>query len=123
MPNDVRACRLMTPRRSPRGLTLIELLISTFIMSFAGAAVAGLLLLNNVTQVRVNNKIDNLNMARTAFERIGRDARMARNVGDITGTSVLLYAGPPEVYGTEGSSSFPASNNPLYNGGQSPPGG
>jgi type II secretory pathway pseudopilin PulG len=108
-------------------MTLIEMLVSCAIVGLAAAGISGLVLLNNVSTHRLFNKVDNLNQARQVVERIGKDLRMARNVGDVYGANILLHAGPPPEYGTEGTNSFPlaapAGNNPHYSGGQTPPAG
>ncbi|HEY9869448.1 MAG TPA: type II secretion system protein [Candidatus Obscuribacterales bacterium] len=107
-------------------MTLIEMLVSCAIVGLAAAGISGLVLLNNVSTHRLFNKVDNLNQARQVVERIGKDLRMARNVGDVYGVNIQLHD-DPVTYGTEGTNSFPLAapggNNPHYSGGQTPPAG
>ncbi len=115
--------------RKARGMTLIEMLVSASIVGIAGAGVAGMLMLNALSTSRLFNKVDNVNAARQAIERLSKDIRMARNLGDVYGDDVLLFpasAGPPPqpaVYGTEGSVQFPSTLDPHYNNSQNPTGG
>src|SRR3990167_2663762 len=109
--------------RVAKAVSLIELLVSTLIVGIAAAGISGALLLNNITSVREFNKVDNLNAARHAIERMGKDIRAARNVGDVYGNLILLYSVPPEVWGTEGSNQFPSAMDPYYGSGQTPAGG
>ncbi|HEY9869444.1 MAG TPA: prepilin-type N-terminal cleavage/methylation domain-containing protein, partial [Candidatus Obscuribacterales bacterium] len=106
------------PRDS--GMTLIEMLVSCAIVGLAAAGISGLMLLNNLSTHRLFNKVDNLNQARQVVERIGKDLRMARNVGDVYGANIELNPGPPPVLGTEGTHRFPLpapqGSNPLYSG-------
>jgi hypothetical protein len=94
-------------------------------MSLAVAGITGFLWINQIAQTSFMNKVDNLNQARNVIERIGRDVRMARNVGDIAGntadvlTDVDLGSG---LTATIGSPVFPGSNNALYYG-KTPTGG
>lgn len=88
-------------------MTLIEMLASISIIGIAAAGLSGLVLLNAMSTVRMSNRVDGLNAARQAIERLGKDLRMARNVGDIY---------------TAASTSFPSAGNPLYSAG-APPGG
>jgi type II secretory pathway pseudopilin PulG len=104
------------------GFTLIEMLASALIVGFVGAGIAGLVILNGMTEIRMSNKVDNLNAARTAIERLGRDIRMARNLGDVYGAPFLLQNSPTQVWGFGGSNSFPAPNNPTYPNGSAPSG-
>jgi type II secretory pathway pseudopilin PulG len=108
-------------------MTLIEMLVSCAIVGLAAAGISGLMLLNNLSTHRLFNKVDNLNQARQVVERIGKDLRMARNVGDVYGANIELNPGPPPVLGTEGTNRFPLpgpqGSNPLYSGGQTPPSG
>lgn len=86
-------------------------------MTMSGAAIVGMLLLTNVNNIRLSNKIDNLNAARQVVERIGKDVRMAKNIGDLFGNYDALY----DYY--TGSNLFPSPQDCLWGGGQSPTGG
>lgn len=118
--------RLRTFSRLATGMTLIEMLVSVGIIGIAAAGISGLMLLNNMSTHRLFNKVDNLNQARHVIERIGKDIRMARNVGDVYGITIQLDPGPPQpVNGTQGTNRFPVQvgvggNNPHYGGGQTP---
>lgn len=105
----------------------MEMLASAMVMGLVGAGIAGLVMLNGITERKMSNKVDDLNAARTAIERVARDVRMARNLGDVFGKMVLLQAKDPpsipdDIYGFSGSASFPSSNDPIYPSTQ-PPGG
>src|SRR4029453_10748805 len=116
-----------TPLLMQAGMTLIEMLVSVGIVSLAAAGISGLVMLNNISSHRLFNKVDNLNQARQVVERIGKDIRMARNVGDVYGATIEIYPGPPSVSGTEGTNKFPLptplGNDPFYSAGQTPASG
>jgi prepilin-type N-terminal cleavage/methylation domain-containing protein len=107
--------------RSQVGMTLLEMLAAISIMGISGAGIAGLLMLNGMTTNRLSNKVDSLNNARQVIERIGKDVRMARNIGDVFGNTIQTF----DAFGnaipiTMGSNEFPSDENPkLYavNGG------
>jgi prepilin-type N-terminal cleavage/methylation domain-containing protein len=100
--------RMKPRRRSMRGMSLLEMLAAMTIMSIAGAGIAGLLMLNGMTTNRLSNKVESLNSSRLVIERIGKDVRMARNIGDVFGT--LNTDVVPNI--TEGSDYFPSPQNP-----------
>lgn len=106
--------------RSTSGFTLVEMLASCLVIAFVGAGIAGLVMLNGMTEIRMANKVDNLNASRTAIERIARDVRMARNLGDVYGNPYLLQTTPLPLWGFGGSNKFPAMNNPIYPAGPIP---
>src|SRR5262249_4799947 len=111
--------------RMQSGVTLIEMLASCLIIGFVGAGIAGLVMLNGMSEIKMSNKVDNLNAARNAIERIGKDVRMARNVGDIYGQKVLLGTDPltgQPMYGFMGTNIFPDTQNPIYSHGSPPQG-
>ncbi len=95
------------------GFTLIEMLASALIIGLVGAGIAGLVMLNGMTEIRMSNKVDSLNAARTAIESIARDVRMARNLGDIFGAIDAFDL-------ITGSDTFPGPNNPVYFSGVTP---
>ncbi len=105
---------------STSGFTLVEMLASCLVIAFVGAGIAGLVMLNGMTEIRMANKVDNLNASRTAIERIARDVRMARNLGDVYGNPYLLQSTPLPLWGFSGSNKFPATNNPVYPAGPIP---
>jgi type II secretory pathway pseudopilin PulG len=106
--------------RLQAGFTLVEMLASCLVIAFVGAGIAGLVMLNGMTEIRMSNKVDNLNASRTAIERIGRDVRMARNLGDVYGAPIQLETSPTVVWGFGGSNKFPSANNPIYPSGPIP---
>jgi len=116
-----------TPRLWQAGMTLIEMLVSVGIVGIAAAGISGLVMLNGISSHRLFNKVDNLNQARQVVERLGKDIRMARNVGDVYGQTIVLSLGPPEIDGTSGTNQFPlqapVGNNPFYGAGQAPASG
>lgn len=121
--------------RKEQGASLAELMVSMSIMSIAAAGVLSLAVMGGKSSMKIFNKLDSTNAARNVIDRIGKDIRTARNIGDI-------YLEDPgddendddddtdddsddvdEDQPTEGSTSFPSVNNPLYGAGQSPTGG
>lgn len=102
---------------------MIELLIAVSIMTFASASMLALMYHSNNTNWKVSNKLDATNQARIAVERMARDVRMGRSIGDVYGDPIQLSPPPNEVIGWQGSDRFPSINNPVYGGGAQPPGG
>jgi len=95
--------------RGQGGVSLIEVLVTTLIICVASAGLVGMLTINSMSTIRLANKVDGLNAARGVVERISRDVRMARHVGDIY---------------TLKADHFPSLSNPIYTlGGFMPPGG
>lgn len=109
--------------RSAHGSTVIELLISVVCTSIITLAMMSVLMWNTIIQMKSGNNLDAINAARIAIERIGKDAREARSLGDVFGDEVQLDPNDPTMLGTQGSSSFPSANDPIYGAGQTPPGG
>lgn len=102
--------------RSTKGVTAVEMLIACLIMGIVSSAILGLLLTSMRTSKRLNNKIDAIDAARMAIDKIGRDVRMGRSLGDVYGNM--------NGFGfIDGSDTFPSNANPLYGNGQSPPNG
>lgn len=107
--------------RTESGAALIELLVATVIITVVSMAMLGVILLNNKSNGKVMNVDESVNAARIIKERIGKDVRMGRNLGDVYGQSVVDAVNNDTV--NVGSDSFPASNNPVYGAGETPPGG
>lgn len=76
---------LIRRRNSPRGVSLVELLVCTLVMGFISAGIIGIVYLNHRTVQKVENRSDGINSARKALEQISRDVRQARSVGDYYG--------------------------------------
>ncbi len=112
--------RARQEQRSQAGSSLIEMLISTMIMSLVSSALLGLLMLNDRAAARVSDKTDCINNARTVIERVGRDVRMARSLGDVYGGDLITGGGGMR---TQGSNTFPSATDPLYGASQAPPQG
>jgi type II secretory pathway pseudopilin PulG len=89
-------------------MSLLEMLAAMSIMSISGAGIAGLLMLNGMTTNRLSNKVDSINNARQVVERIGKDVRMARNIGDVFGDTFTSNGFDITV----GSNNFPSQNDP-----------
>jgi prepilin-type N-terminal cleavage/methylation domain-containing protein len=98
--------------RKRSGMTLLEMLAAMSIMSIAGSGIAGLIMLNGMTSNRLSNKVDSLNNARNVIERLGKDIRMARNIGDVFGAVVVDTTAIPPVSITVGSNEFPSASDP-----------
>lgn len=101
--------------RSQTGASLVELSISTVIMSFTSVVVFSLLISTMAAGNKLNNKCDTIDVSRTALERISKNVRTGRSLGDVFGTQILGMV--------QGSSLFPSNRNPVYGAGQSPPDG
>jgi len=79
----------------------------------SAASVVTLVAQNKVSQ-KFGNKMDALNGERIAVERIGRDVREARSLGDVFGEKIpFTYQGNPITF-VEGTDQFPSNNNPIY---------
>lgn len=116
---QIRHVRSDTTVRSASGFSLVEMLISVIIIGIISAGTAELLFMNSQGSWKLFNKVDSLNAARLVIDRIAMDVRMARNIGDIYGETVVSGDDTIDV----GANYFPAPNNPLYGGGQTPAGG
>lgn len=108
-----------TSRRSSGGASLVELVITVLVMSFASTAIFGMLVATMNQSRKLNNKLDSVDMSRHALEKIGRDVRMGRVMGDCYGTY------DPAIQAVSGTNVFPSpgGQNPVYNNGAAPPGG
>lgn len=108
--------------RQISGMSLIEMLVTILIMGIILAGTSEMVMINNSGIMTLFNKVDSLNAARQLIERLGKDIREARNVGDIYGEH-QPYANPPPTYLDLAVDYFPAPQNPLYGAGQAPAGG
>lgn len=108
--------RTLRNRRAGKGVSVIELLVSTGMMGVCMAGIVSLLQTTNSVNGRVTAKIDNMNGATRVCEMIARTLRQARNVGDACGKNV-----PMDNNGTVEavlpSREFPSAENPLYGDG------
>lgn len=119
--------------RKEQGSSLVELLVSVSIMSIAAAGVLSLAVMGGKSSMRIFNKLDSTNAARNVIDRIGRDIRTARNLGDIfqeepndgevENTEDDNNNDDDVVIETLASPEFPSADNPLYGAGQTPTGG
>jgi hypothetical protein len=100
------------PNRGNTGSTAVEMLISTTVMSMIALAFMSLLLVNFKTAAKVDNMHDTLNAVRTLKERIGRDVRGGRALGDVYGLD--QFDSRTQQYFVTGSDFFPASHDPVY---------
>jgi hypothetical protein len=98
--------------RSQSGTSVVELLVSTLLLTFSGLAIAELLYLNNKASQKVQNKIDSVQFARIAMNKIGKDVREGRSLGDVAGSDVGGVLA--------GSAHFPSNLNALYGNNGSP---
>ncbi|MBY0545963.1 MAG: hypothetical protein K2W95_01600 [Candidatus Obscuribacterales bacterium] len=106
-------------RRTAGGASLVELVITVLVMSFVSTAIFGMLVATMGQSKKLNNKCDAVDMARHALEKIGRDVRMGRTLGDCYGTYDATIGA---VVGTNIFPS-PGGQNPVYNNGAAPSGG
>lgn len=107
--------------RSPKGAMLVETLVTTTIMGVIGLAFMSVLLMNMKTSAKVNNMTDTINAVRTIKERIGKDVREGRTLGDVFGDNFTDPSSGIEY--TIGSASFPCNRNPVYGTGAPTPAG
>lgn len=113
-------------RRRRTGFSVVELMVSVLVMTFASTAIFSLLISTADMSQKVSNKMDSVNACRNVMERLSKDVRMGRALGDVYGSNVELWTdtvtGQP-VLGFQGSDAFPANRNPCYGSGQTPIGG
>lgn len=76
----------------PSGSTLISLLVAVTISAYIAAGLVGLAYVNSSSSIKLTNKCDSINAARTCLDRIGRQVRMARSVGSLYGDCALPTA-------------------------------
>jgi type II secretory pathway pseudopilin PulG len=97
-------------RTNQSGSSMVELMISTVIMGVVSAAFLSILLVNYKTNAKVDNINDVANAMRIIKERLAKDIREGRTLGDLSGP-------------IEERDGFPGTNNPVYGGGAAPPQG
>ncbi len=93
--------------RSRNGISIIEFLVTIVIMSMAMLVISELSVMITTAVVKTTNKVEGLEAARIAVNRISADIRHSRCIGDFYGPSRRI---------------FPSPNNPLYST-RVPPGG
>ena len=103
--------------RSQSALTLLELLVVSLIMGFVSAAAFGIIVSTMGQGRMLEQKCDGINAIRTVLDKLGRQVRMGRNIGDCYGdvnplTGVVI-----------GTPNFPGSNDAIYGNGAAPPPG
>ncbi|HEY9789606.1 MAG TPA: hypothetical protein V6D22_04350 [Candidatus Obscuribacterales bacterium] len=103
----------------------MEALVTTVIMGILSMAFMAVLLMNYKTNAKLDNMQDTLNAVRAIKERISKDVREGRSLGDVYGTQTTDPANVDPLTGLPiplivGSAGFPSSNDPVY-GGNSPP--
>jgi type II secretory pathway pseudopilin PulG len=104
-------------KRSTAGVSLVELLVSTVVMSVVAAAMMSIVLVNYRTNAKVMAIQDNVDAVRSIKERIASDVREGRALGDVFGTEVTNNTTNPPLKYTIGSDRFPeAARNPIYGG-------
>lgn len=108
-------------RRAAGGFSLVEMLVSVFIMGIVTAGIGEMMLMNSQGTWKLFNRVDSINATRNAVDRIAMNVRMARNIGDIYGQGIP--DGDPPVVTDFGTNYFPAPKNPMYGAGQAPTGG
>lgn len=112
--------------RSKRGSGLVELMVAVVIMNIIATGIISMLLDMGTLSQKTTNKIDSINSARNALERISSDVRQGRSLGDVFGNQVTLQAATgttPAIQGVVGTDRFPSTLNPVYGAGEIPPGG
>lgn len=101
--------------RHGSGFSMVELLVTVLVMAISSSAIFGMLITIMGQSHKLQNRCDTIEVARNGLEKVGRDMRGGRSLGDVFGTEVNNMV--------EGSDIFPSSRNPLYGAGQTPPNG
>jgi hypothetical protein len=105
--------RKISSSRSTRGATLVELAISTVVLAFASMAIFSALLSTLQCSHKLNNKCGTIDSFRNTVDKVCRNVRMGRSLGDVFGSTSGGMV--------QGSSTFPSNRNPVYGAGQAPP--
>jgi hypothetical protein len=101
--------------RNTNGQSLVELLVTTTVMSIVALSMMSVLLINYRTNAKVASIQDNVDAVRQIKERIATDVRKGRALGDVFGQTQINTAVTPALVYTVGSDRFPeASRNPIY---------
>jgi hypothetical protein len=104
--------------RSSEGSSVVELLIATTITGLLSLAFLGILLVNFKSNSKVTVMSSTMAAIRNLKERIGRDVREGRSLGDVYGTDFVntySYGGQTITdHITRGSDLFPSPNDPIY---------
>ena len=117
-----RARQISKYSRGMRGISLIEMLSTIFIMSFAAAAITEVCVTQNVVAFRTFNKIESLTNSRRVASVMERDVHNARFIGDQFGSNQntfpgggsdnpYLISGPSATSGITNFLGFPGSTN------------
>lgn len=86
--------------RSDSGTTLVEMTIVISVMAIISTAIFSILISTLASYRKLDNETSTVQVVRNAIERIGKDVRMARSLGDI--------------FGATDQTVFPdATNNPI----------
>jgi hypothetical protein len=93
-------------QRKHTGSSLVELMIACVLSAFVSTLFLAVIAVNFKTNGKVTNMQENISSMRAVKERIGKDVREGRSLGDITGSS--------------SSDQFPSTLNPLYSQGPPP---
>jgi hypothetical protein len=103
--------------RNGNGLTLVETLVSTTVMSFVAVCMMSILLVNYRTSAKLTAMQDNIDAVRQIKERLSSDVREGRALGDVFGQLKVNNTVSPALTYTVGSDRFPeATRNPIYGG-------
>lgn len=101
--------------RSRGGMSLVEMLVCTTILSLVAAGSLGMLVAQNKISQRFGNKMDAINAERVALDRISRDVREARSIGDVYGEPMNYTTSTGQTYTIiKGADYFPSGQDPLY---------
>lgn len=75
--------------RNNSGTSLVSLLVATLIMALVATGIMGLVSLNTAESAKAFTRADSINASRVALDKVGRLVRMARNIGDVQGTTCV----------------------------------
>jgi type II secretory pathway pseudopilin PulG len=101
---------LSNKARTGAGISLAELLVVIGVMGFVATAALGLIVATMTQGHVMENKMDTVDILRNTVDKVGRQVRMGRSLGDVYGNLV----GTPPSQVVYGSLTFPGSNDPLY---------
>jgi type II secretory pathway pseudopilin PulG len=99
------AFRVQRHRRAG-GETLISLLIATLIMAVIGTVMMQYFATVSMQSLKLESRVDNLTAAKMVLDKLARQVRQARNIGDVYGETQL--AANPTADVTPGASTNPS---------------
>jgi hypothetical protein len=109
--------------RKQDGSTVCELLVASLIMTMVSSAFLTAAMTMFKTDSKISTMTDTTDAARLIKDRIGKDMREGRTLGDVFGNNITDESTTPATVMVQGSDQFPCNRNPVYGAGQQPPAG